>query len=118
MVLDVHVVVVVILDVLLRDVFELLRREGSQQVPGFIQRVEDCSDVVRSLGDELVFESLQKLQEEKIVLRKSLFSDDCLHCHGVLSHSVIEVKLVGNLLMVSPGSLVANGGLHETTETW
>ncbi len=117
MVLYVHVVVVVILDVLLGDVFELLWRKGSQQVPRFVQRVEDCSDVVRPLGDELIFEPLQKLQEKKIVLRKSLFSDDSLHSHGVLSHSVIEVELVGNLLVVGPGSLVSDGRLHETTET-
>jgi hypothetical protein len=61
MILDIHIIMVVLINELFAYVFKLFRGKYFQQIPGLVETVENRSNVIWSLSDELIFKSLEKL---------------------------------------------------------
>ena len=61
---------------LLGDLLEELLREGAEQRPGQVQRLEDRPVLVRPLRDELRLEAVQEAQVEVVVQTQRLLADD------------------------------------------
>ena len=84
---------VVFLSLVLVDLSQGGLWEDAQEVPCNVQTLEDGSDVVRSLADELVLELLQEFEVQQILGGESFLTDDGLHSLSVLSDSVVGVEL-------------------------
>ena len=113
-VLHIHSIVIKLVNVFLADVLQFFWRKSLKQVPRFFQAFENSSLIIRSLGDELVFESLEEFKVEKIILTERLFSDNSLHSQSVLAHCIVEVQLVRHLLVIRPGSLFSYSAFHKS----
>ena len=50
------------------DLGDGLLLEQGEQVPGLVERVEDCAILVVALVDELLLESVMEQQEESVVI--------------------------------------------------
>ena len=66
------------------------------------------------MSDELSLELFQKLQIQKIILRKRFFSYDSFHGSGVFADGIIGIKLVADLGVVFTGHAFSDCGLHES----
>lgn len=70
---------VVLLEHLLRDALEQLLREGAQQRPGEVERLEDGAVLVRALVDELGLELVEELEVEVVLRRERLIGSGAAH---------------------------------------
>mmetsp|Transcript_49833 Transcript_49833/g.112073 ORF Transcript_49833/g.112073 Transcript_49833/m.112073 type:complete len:211 (-) Transcript_49833:874-1506(-) len=103
---------------LLWDTLEHVLREGAQQPPGDLERVEDGSVLVRPLVDEFTLELLKKLEVQVVLGRERLLADDGLHRLDILANGVVGVQLIGDVAVVAARHALTDGGLHQTRERW
>lgn len=118
MVFDIHIIMIVFINILLTNILKFFWWENLQQIPGLFQTVKNGPCVILSLCNKLIFKSLQKLQVKKVVLVQSLFSNNSLHSHSILSHCIVKIKLIGNLLVILPGPIFSYCTFHKSTQRW
>ena len=73
------------------DSLQHLLGEDTKQLPADVERLEDSTIFVGSLGDEVLLELGEELQVQKIVGRQGLLTDDSLHGLDVLADSIASI---------------------------
>ena len=87
---------IVLVEHLVVDLGEGFSFEQSEQVPSALEGSEDITLFVLALLEELGLELFEEQEEVLVIDGKSVFSDDGLHCEGVLTDGVEIVHLVGD----------------------
>lgn len=105
---------------LLIDSSQLISGEVREELPADVERLEDISLLVLTLGDEELLELVVELQHRLVISSESLLTDDGLHSNSILTHGIESVHLVGNIGVILSGHhfvdilVEANSVLHET----
>ena len=79
--------------------------------------------VIRSIGkqhtlpDKVALELVEELERELVLRRQRLLTNDGLHGCRVTADGVFRVQLVRHIAVVAASELLADGALHQTTET-
>mmetsp|Transcript_17100 Transcript_17100/g.39297 ORF Transcript_17100/g.39297 Transcript_17100/m.39297 type:complete len:306 (-) Transcript_17100:472-1389(-) len=107
---------VVFVKSLFRDLLKQFLGEGSEDTPCKVKRFENSTSFVWSLRNELSFESLQETEVKVIFHGKGFFSNNSLHSHDILTHSIRSIKLVRNGTVIVSGHTFSDGGLHQTRQ--
>ena len=105
--------IILILD-FLADSGKLISGEVREELPADIERLEDSSLLILTLGDEELLELVVELENLLVLSSESLLTDDGLHGNSVLTHSIESIHLVGNTGVVASGHLITDSVLHET----
>ena len=107
---------VVLVEDLGGDTVEQLLGEDTEQGPRKVERLEDSTGLVRTLGNERALELLKEFEGQFVFRGQGLLTDDSLHGGSVTTNSVLGVQLVGDIAVVLSCAALTDSRLHETRE--
>src|SRR6266487_4062251 len=87
-----------------------------QELPAYLEGVDDAPVLLGTLADELLLEPIRELEHLPISVGEGLLPDDRHEAPHVLALRVCGVQLVRDLLVVLPRPVLADPGVHEPRE--
>ena len=69
------------------------------------------------MADEVLLELIEELERKLVLAAQRLLTDDSLHSCCVTADGVFRVQLIRHIAVVAASELLADGALHQTTET-